>query len=628
MLESEKLHRRRRMVRAYAGSILLTCCIVIPIAIIHHVFILEDFRLNMMAAPAAVSIVVGLLLGTIQALRIRLKDQSWMFRMLADASREFSCVLDTEGKYLYISPSVEAITGYSPKEFEQLQGGMDAIIFEEDRAAWQQYRNCGENRPPAIELRVICKGGEIRWISHSCRKIAQRHDMPPTLQSSNIDITARKQYEEQILRLAEYDPLTDLPNRHFLTKHLQRLLSERASSVLIFMDLRRFKLVNDAHGHTFGDKLLNMVARHFEAFCADQPHMLVGRFGGDEFFIVVEHFSEREQLAQFAEQLSMHLDHDFVINGVRVNTRTTIGIAILWEDGDTAEELIKNAGMAMYLANKESLRYKFFSDDMAKHAVARFNLESCLRDAIANNEIVLYFQPQLNLKDGSMIGAEALACWVGQDGALISPLDFISVAEETGQIIPLGRNLLEQAISQALTWYQQGSRLVVAINVSAKQFVSEGFEEEVIEMVERAGLPAELLEIELTESVLLDNPEIARAKLTRLREAGICIALDDFGTGYSSLSYLPELPLDTLKIDQSFVFGLLEDEKHRVICKTIVQLAHNMGLKVVAEGVETAEHLKVLEGYECEIGQGYFFNRPLPVAQFNELLGVENRGGM
>ena len=626
MLESEKEHRRRRMVRAYAGSILLTCSIVLPIAIIHHVFILEDFKLNMMAAPAAVSVMVGLLLGAIQTLRIRLKDQSWMFRMLADSSREFSCVRNADDEYLYISPSVRAITGYSPEEFEQLQGGMDAIIYEEDSTIWQQHRNCEENTPSAIELRVVCKGGEIRWISHSCRKIAQSDGMPPTLQSSNIDITARKQHEEQILKLVEYDPLTDLPNRHFLTKHLQRLLSERASSALIFMDLRRFKLVNDAHGHTFGDKLLNKVAWHVVDLCVDQPHLLVGRFGGDEFFIVVEHFSERGQLEQFAEGLAKHLDHDFLIDGVRVNTGTTVGVAILWEDGNTAEELIKNAGMAMYLANKESLRYKFFSDYMAKHAVARFNLESRLRDAIANDEIVLYFQPQLSLKNGSMIGAEALASWVGQDGAFVSPLDFITVAEETGQIIPLGRNLLKQAISQALEWYKQGRQLVVAINVSAKQFVREGFEEEVIEMVERAGLPAELLEIELTESVLLDNPDIARAKLTRLREAGICIALDDFGTGYSSLSYLPELPLDTLKIDQSFVFGLLEDEKHRVICKTIVQLAHNMGLKVVAEGVETAEHLEVLEGYECEIGQGYFFNRPLPADQFSELLCAEKEG--
>ena len=626
MIETEKVRQRHEMLKAYFSSLLLAFAIILPVGFIHHVFILGDFKVTMMAAPVAVSVVIGLLVGTIQTLRIRLKDQTQIFRMLADSSREFSCVRNFADEYIYISPSVETITGYSVEEFEQLPHGMNAVIHVDDMAIWQTHAVSLDDAAPhaPIELRIIRKEGDECWISHFCQKIYDINDNELGIQSSNIDITDRKRYEEQILHLAEYDPLTKLPNRNYLTKYLQKLIAEsdlkNPSIALIFMDLCRFKLVNDAHGHGFGDKLLTEVANHIVKICSAQEQMQVGRFGGDEFFIVVNKFDTPKKLEEIADTLAKELDYYFEIEGIRVSTELSIGIAIVGCDGDTPEEVIKNAGTAMYRSNKSGLRYKFFSDDMARHATELFNFESCLRDAIDNDEIVLYYQPQLSIESGGLIGAEALARWTDKDGNFISPLDFITVAEDTGLIIPLGKNLLIRAIDQAGEWHRQGFNIVLAINVSAKQFVSKGFVTEVVELISASGVPADRFEIELTESVLMDNPQVTKEKLALLRGAGISIALDDFGTGYSSLNYLPGLPIDTLKIDQSFVFGLLDDRRHEVICETIAHLAHNLELKVVAEGIETEAQLNKIKELKCDIGQGYLFSKPLPPEQFAKLL--------
>jgi len=614
------------MLKAFAGSLLLTFAIILPVGFIHHVFILGDFKITMMAAPIAVSLVIGSLVGAIQTLRVRLKEQSQIFRMLADSSREFSCVRSFADEYLYISPSVETITGYTSDEFAQLPGGMDAMIHADDIAVWQKHTVPIEEHTPQapIELRIIRKDGEERWISHFCQKIYDADDTELGIQSSNIDISDRKRSEEQILHLAKYDPLTGLPNRHYLTEYLQKTISEsdpeKSSIAVIFMDLCRFKLVNDAHGHGFGDKLLMKVACHVAGICSAQKQMLLGRFGGDEFFIVVNDFETREELEKTADVIAKELDHFFEIDGVRVNTGASIGVAIAGRDGDTPEEIIKNAGTAMYRSKKSSLKYEFFSDDMAKHASELFNFESRLRDAVDDDEIILHYQPQLSIDSGKLIGAEALARWTDKHGNVISPLDFITVAEDTGLIIPLGKNLLIRAIGQAVEWHREGFHLVLAINVSAKQFISKDFVEEFIELISASGVPAERFEIELTESVLLDNPDITKEKLQRLKDAGIAVALDDFGTGYSSLSYLPGLPLDTLKIDQSFVFGLLDDRRHEVICETITHLAHNLEMKVVAEGIETEAQLNKIKEIGCDIGQGYLFSKPVPAEQFSKLL--------
>jgi len=630
MVETEKVRRRYATIKAYVGSLLLTFAIILPVAFIHHVIILGDFKVSMLSAPIVAACIIGALVGTIQTLRLRLKEQSQIFRMLADSSREFSCVRNFADEYIYISPSVETITGYSADEFAQLPGGMDAIIHSDETSVWKKHTVSIEDSIPhaPIELRIVRKDGEERWISHFCQKIYDVNDEELGIQSSNIDITDRKHYEEQILHLAEYDPLTGLPNRHFLTQHLQKLIAEsdqqKSSIAVIFMDLCRFKLVNDAHGHGFGDKLLSKVANHVGQICCAEKQMLLGRFGGDEFFIVVNNFKTRDELEKIADVLAVELDHFFEIEGVRINTGASIGVAIAGRDGNTPEEIIKNAGTAMYRSKKSGFKYKFFSGDMAKHAAELFNFESRLRDAVDNDEIVLHYQPQICIKSGQLIGAEALARWTDKSGNVISPLDFITVAEDTGLIVQLGKNLLIRAISQAEDWQRQELNITQAINVSAKQFASHGFVKEVVALIGSSEVPADRFEIELTESVLLDDPDAARDKLQHLRDAGIAIALDDFGTGYSSLSYLPGLPIDIIKIDQSFVFGLLDDRRHEVICETISHLAHNLELKVVAEGIETEAQLNKIKEIGCDIGQGYLFSKPLPPEQFSQLLSSSN----
>jgi len=615
---------RRKSTRwIYLGAIMAVLSIILPIAIIHHVFILDDFTPTVLAAPIAVSVIVGSLFGTILWLRQQLKEQSRVFKILADSSREFSYVKGVDERYLYISPSVETITGYTAEEFGNNPLGMDAIIHIGDKNLWDKYPpNTNGSTPKTIELRILTKNGDIRWLSHFSQVINDERGNIIGVQSSNIDITERKRHESRILHMAEYDPLTDLPNRRYLTRFLQELTDtqqgEAPSFAVLFMDLNRFKYVNDAYGHSFGDRLLQTITQHLKAFCTSSS--LLCRFGGDEFVIIAKEFSTLKDLEQQANGFVAQLEHPTTIDGHTVNIGASIGIAIYPYDGATPEELIKNADTAMFKAKKAGLNCQFFSTEMAEHAMTVLSLESRLRQAVQNDEIELHYQPQFSITSGKVTGLEALARWSDPNGLSISPLTFIAIAEETGLIIPLGRNLLRKALQQIRIWHEQGLELRVAVNVSARQFLDRDFVSNTIQLVEDSGAPIHLLEIELTETALLEDRDSAIKKLQQLRDAGISIALDDFGTGHSSLSYLHQLPLDILKIDQSFIFGMLQDPRHEVICKAITHLAHDLNLHVVAEGIETEAHLQRLREIGCDAGQGYLFSKPLPADQLTSVL--------
>jgi diguanylate cyclase (GGDEF)-like protein/PAS domain S-box-containing protein len=615
---------KRRSIRwIYLGAILAVLSIILPIAIIHHVFILDDFTPTMLAAPLAVSVIVGSLFGTILWLRQQLQEQSRVFKILADSSREFSYVRGLDERYLYISPSVEPITGYTVEEFANNPLGMDAIIHIGDKLQWDKYPpNTDNSNPKAIELRILTKSGDIRWLSHFSQVINDERGNIIGLQSSNIDITERKQHESRILHMAEYDPLTDLPNRRYLTRFMQDLTDTRQeeapSFAVLFMDLNRFKYVNDAYGHSFGDKLLQTISQNLQAIC--KTSSLLCRFGGDEFVIIAKQFTTLKELEQKANDLVAQLEQPINIDDHTVNIGASIGIAIYPYDGAAPEELIKNADTAMFRAKKAGLNCQFFSTEMAEHAITVLSLESRLREAVQSGAIELHYQPQFSIASGKVIGLEALARWTDSSGLGISPLTFIAIAEETGLIIPLGQNLLRKALEQIRMWHEQGLDLRVAVNVSARQFLDKDFVVNTIQLVKDTGAPIHLLEIELTESALLEDRDAAIKKLQQLRDAGISIALDDFGTGHSSLSYLHQLPLDIVKIDQSFIFGMLQDPRHEVICKAITHLAHDLDLQVVAEGIETEEHLEKLQEFGCDIGQGYLFSKPLPADQLAPVL--------
>jgi diguanylate cyclase (GGDEF)-like protein/PAS domain S-box-containing protein len=616
--------QKRSQKQIYLGSLLATAAVIFSVAIIHHVLFLGDFTPGMLAAPLVVSLITGSLIGTILWLKLRLKEQNHVFKILADSSREFSYVQDMHGDYLYISPSVKTITGYTAAEFSQQTLGMDAIIHMDDKHRWTKHPSSTRagRHPKPIELRIVSKDGKVRWISHYSQIISHANGEALGIQSSNIDITERKQYEGRILHMADFDPLTDLPNRRHLTRYMLELTDsnqkEPATFAILFMDLNRFKYINDVHGHSFGDRLLQKVANHLKA--TSQKHSLITRFGGDEFVIVSKNFKSLQELERETDALARQLESPFNIDGHTVNIGASIGIAVYPHDGTTPDTLIKNADAAMFRAKKAGRNYQFFSIEMAEHAESILSLESQLREAIYNDEIKLHFQPLFSIQTGQTIGAEALARWTNASGDQIPPATFIAIAEETGLIIPLSRNLVRQALQQTRTWIGLGLDIRVAINISARQFLDKDFVVNTIQLLEESEVPARHLEIELTESALLEDKETAIQKLQQLQNAGIAIALDDFGTGYSSLSYLSSLPLDTLKIDRSFITGMMKERAHEAICKTIVMLAHELGLKVVAEGIETENQLDKAREIGCDVGQGYLYSRPIPASEITPFL--------
>ena len=430
------------------------------------------------------------------------------------------------------------------------------------------------------------------------------------------DISDHRRAEEEIKQLAYYDSLTGLPNRTLLKDRLGQALAQaerdsRQAGVLL-LDLDRFKGLNDTRGHTVGDRLLQSAANRLQELA--RAGDTVARLGGDEFAIVF--------VAQDGEQETMHLakavldrftapfsfaDHD-------VFSTASIGIALFPADGRDVDTLLKNADIAMYAAKERGRnQYKFFSAEMTQRAEERMALETCLRRALEREEFSLHYQPQINLQDGWIIGMEALLRWQSPDVGQIPPGRFIPVAEDCGLILPIGEWVLRTACRQAASWLAAGYQVpVVAVNISAIQFRQENLAGSIRDILEETGLPASHLELELTETILMEKPERAKETLWELKRLGISLAIDDFGTGYSSLNYLKHFPLDRLKIDQSFVADITTDPNDAAIADAIIALARSLGLSVIAEGVETREQVNFLQTNQCYEMQGYFFSHPVP----------------
>jgi diguanylate cyclase (GGDEF)-like protein len=445
------------------------------------------------------------------------------------------------------------------------------------------------------------------------------------------DITQRKLAEDQIRQLAFFDPLTNLPNRRLLMDRLQRALavSERnkRSGAVLFIDLDHFKTLNDTLGHEKGDLLLQQVAKRL-AGCVREGDT-VARLGGDEFVVMLEELDEaRETAADEAktvgEKILALLNQTYHLVDLDFHSTPSIGVALYSGQAVSMEDLLKQADLAMYQAKsagRNSMR--FFDPAMQAVVNARAALESDLREGILRGQFVLYYQAQVDGL-GCVTGAEALLRWPHPERGLVSPVEFIPLAEETGQILPLGNWVLETACAQLRIWAQQPERahLTLAVNVSSRQFREPDFADYLRDLLDYTVANPKRLKLELTESMLADNLEDIATKMTTLRECGIRFSLDDFGTGYSSLSYLKRLPLDQLKIDQSFVRDILIDPNDAAIAKTVVALAQSLGLAVIAEGVETEAQKDFLARHGCHAYQGYLFSRPLPIEEFERFLSA------
>ena len=425
-----------------------------------------------------------------------------------------------------------------------------------------------------------------------------------------------------------HDALTGLPNRELFRDRIDQTVrtSRRTGeiAVVMIMDLDHFKEINDTLGHHMGDLLLQEVSSRLRTALRDSD--TVARLGGDEFGVLLPVVKHPEDAAAVAQQLLAHLREPFVLDGMRLEIDASIGIALYPTHGEDNETLQQRADIAMYSAKQAGRGYALFEPELDRHSPRRLALAGGLRSAINEGQIRLYYQPKADLRTGRIMGVEALARWDHPEFGIVGPNEFVPIAEQTGLITPLTSFVLDEAIKQVRDWKESGLELSVAVNLSARSFLDTQLAVEIPRLLNRWGVEAELLELEITESMLMTDPARAEATLTRLRQIGLTLSVDDFGTGYSSLANLKRLPVDVIKIDKSFVMEMAVDASDAAIVRSTIELAHNLGLRVVAEGVESEDAWRHLEALGCDFAQGYYLSRPLPVDAVTRLIRERGTG--
>ncbi len=439
----------------------------------------------------------------------------------------------------------------------------------------------------------------------------------------------RLESEEEARYLAEYDTLTRLPNRRSLENRLQQSIAQaqrtKQQLAILLIDLDRFKVINDALGHQAGDLLLKAVAERLQE--SVRKGETLSRHGGDEFVILLTELARIEDAAYVGQRILDALAQPLEIADQELNVAASIGISLYPNDGETSDILLKNADLAMYHAKgRGGNNYHFFTIELNAKTSKRMRLENSLHQALQRDEFFLVYQPMVDLASSEVCGMETLLRWQHPEQGLISPLDFIPIAEETGLIVPLGEWVLETACRQAKAWQEQGFKpLHMSVNLSARQFRQTDLAYTIARILQQSGLASQWLELELTESLLLENVEDTIATMYQLTDLGVTLSIDDFGTGYSSLAYLKRIPLSTLKIDRMFVKEVVTNSGDAAIVAALIELAHKLNIKVVAEGVETEQQLSALIGQRCDMMQGYYFSPPLSVEAFGQLLYEERR---
>jgi diguanylate cyclase (GGDEF)-like protein/PAS domain S-box-containing protein len=536
--------------------------------------------------------------------------------IIADSSRN---IIDAN------QPALRSLFGYETEEVLGRSTSMlcaDAVEFEETGREVFNRQSLATGK--LLETRFRTKSGEV---FHGELAALKFHD-DKGIVVGNIgiirDITERKCYEEQLKHLATHDELTGLANRSLLLDRLEQSIhyarrSKRLVAVL-FLDLDRFKFINDSLGHGFGDQVLCAVGRRLQQAVREAD--TVARFGGDEFAIVLAEVAEAEDVGLIAAKILRLLAEPHRLAGREVTHTACMGLSLYPKDSDDAATLIRNADMAMCRAKKDKQNsFAFYSPDMNQRILETLELEEALRRALERSEFCLYYQPKIDLASGRIVGCEALLRWQHPQRGMVSPANFIPLAEETGLIVPLGTWVLREACRQAIQWQEQGlPALSMAVNISGRQFREPDFVDIVERALQESGLEPGHLELEITESVAMENVETAIMTWIDLKVLGVSLSVDDFGTGYSSLNYLKQFPIHSLKIDRTFVRDIASDPNDAAIASSVIALAQNMGLKVVGEGIEAEEQLTFLRDRGCDMGQGYLFSPPVPATEFAALL--------
>jgi diguanylate cyclase (GGDEF)-like protein/PAS domain S-box-containing protein len=565
-----------------------------------------------------------------QVLREAVRDSSERLAQVIDAVPAMISATDQQGRFLFMNAYQAALMGIDPSA---AVGRDPAEIVDAEGAARTKAFDqlVLQDRGPvhSFEDELVDSAGAHRVFLTTKSPLRNASNQTIGVVTSSLDISGRKVAERHLQHMAHHDSLTGLPNRIFLSERVrQEIAGGRRGDrcfALHVIDLDDFKSVNDVMGHSTGDCFLAAVAERLETI--KRPGYLIARLGGDEFAVLQTNPSNNEAAAALAEQIITLLREPIVIEGQRVAHGASIGTAIYPADGDNIEDLLRHADLAMYKAKADGGdRHEFYAADMTRRACQAAQLDEELRLAIERDEFVLYYQPQVQSQSGEIIGVEALIRWRKPDGSLVSPAGFLARAEENGLILPISAFVLRHACKQAAAWRRKGlPSLRMSVNLSPVQFRGQGLPFLITRVLSETNLDPRLLELELTENILMRDIDQVIVQLEQLSELGVVISIDDFGIGFSSLSYVKRLPVDRLKIDQSFIRDVISDPSDRAIVSAIVNLAHSLRMDVVAEGVETAEQLECVRAFGCDAVQGYYCGRPMPAEQLEDFIAKGKR---
>ena len=553
----------------------------------------------------------------------RLRETEKRYRTLVERVPAVTYVQQAtaSGAVTYVSPQMKELLGYEPEECTSDPGHWIKVIHPEDleRVLAEDRRVNETGEPFSLEYRQFAKDGRIVWIRDEATLMRDDQGKASYWLGVQTDVTERKVLEDRLRHQAFHDVLTDLPNRQLLLDRLGHALARTqrrhgSRVAVLFMDLNDFKSINDSLGHEAGDLLLVAVAERLKE-CL-RPEDTLARFGGDEFVVLLEDVDGPEDAVRVAGRITEGFRGPFVVEGRELYVSASIGIALGEERTESPEDLLRKADTAMYEAKSEAAPgYRVFDPVMHERVMGRLELENDLRRAVEAEEFVIHYQPIFDFGTGEVWGLEALLRWNHPEKGLLGPSEFVPVAEETGLIVPMGAWVLEEACRRTKEWQDShdcNAVLAVIVNLSPRQLLHPGCEETIREALAKSGLESRALGLDVTESAFIGAPEGSARALERIQALGVRISIDDFGMGYSSLSYLKRLPADALKIDKSFVRGLGEDPEDTAIVRMVIDVAHTLGLEVVAEGVETWAQAALLAETGCDMAQGYHFAKPLP----------------
>jgi len=567
---------------------------------------------------------IGRRFARAHALQQPLKENRERLRQAAavfDCTREGVLVTDTQGLIVHVNRAFMEITGYQRDDVM----GQRPSLFKSGRHSahfyqqmFQALESTGEWSGEIWNRR---KSGEVYPQWQTIRVIHDDQGQVSHYVAVFSDISAMKNSEHELAHLAHHDPLTDLPNRLLFTDRAEQALASaqvhKRGCALLLMDLDHFKIINDSLGHNVGDQLLKLVAERLSGLFG--PGVTLARLGGDEFAVLAESCPQVVQAAALAQRMLNAMKDPFIFDGNQLFISASIGISLFPSDALSAEQLLRNADSALFKAKSAGREgYALYTEELTAHAQHRVEIAGELRRALDQHELRVYYQPVHDLHDSRLVGVEALVRWQHPERGLVPPGEFIPIAERTGLIADIDAWVMDQACRQMCQWLADGAPLsFIAINVSSRLFARRELYEQVAQVLHATGLDPAFLELEVTESAVMDDPEVALEQLHRLRELGLRLAIDDFGTGYSSLLRLKRLPVQKLKIDQGFVAGLPWDEDDAAIVRVVIALAKSMGMQVHAEGIEQVEQARFLLDQECDMGQGYWFGRPMPADEID-----------